>query len=114
MIHHGHGLTFALEAGDHIAAVHARLQNLDGHATPDRIGLLGCKDPSHPALTQKLEQPIATDHRPRLFLQDRVRGFTRKRLENNIRVSVRFEQRFHFAAKHRVGTGLVQKRGLSG
>ena len=29
-------------------------------------------------------------------------------------VSVRFEQRFHFAAKHRVGTGLVQKRGLSG
>ena len=51
MIHHGHGLPFALEAGDHIAAVHARLQDLDGHATPDRIGLLGREDPSHPALT---------------------------------------------------------------
>jgi hypothetical protein len=114
MIHHGHGLPFTLEAGDHVAAVHARLQDLDGHATPDRIGLLGCEDPAHSTLTQELEQPVATDHRSGLFFLGCFGGFAREGLEEGIRVSVRLEQRFHFAAKQRIGTGLIQKRGLSG
>ena len=107
MIHHGHGLPFALEAGNHVATIHARLQNFDRHATPDRIGLLGCENPSHPTLTQKLEQAIATDDCSRLFLLGRVRGPARERLKERIGVSMRFKKRLHLVAKRRVRTGLV-------
>ena len=114
MIHHGHGLTFALETGNHGATIHARLQNFNRHATPNRIGLLGRENPSHPALTQELEQAIATDDRSGLFLLGRVRGPAREGLEERIGVSMRFKKRLHLVAKRRVRTGLVQKRGLRG
>jgi hypothetical protein len=69
--------------------------------------LLGCENPSHPTLTQKLEQAIATDDRSGLFLLGRVWGPAREGLEERIGVSMRFKKRLHLVAKRRVRTGLV-------
>ena len=75
MIHHGHGLPFALEAGDHIAAVHARFQDLDGHATPDRIGLLGRNGAGKSTLVKVLAGDLAPTAGRRETAQDLKIGY---------------------------------------
>src|SRR5438132_648811 len=41
MVHEGQGLAFRLKAGDDLACVHARLENLQGDHTADGLSLLG-------------------------------------------------------------------------
>ena len=49
MVHHGQRLAFGIEAGEHGARVHPRLDQLDGHVSLDGLPLLGQPDGAHAA-----------------------------------------------------------------
>ena len=55
VVHHGQGLPLGLEAGDDLAAVHARLDDLDGDLALDGMGLLGHEDGAHAAFADLLQ-----------------------------------------------------------
>jgi hypothetical protein len=59
MIHDSQGLPLELEAREDLAGVHARLDELDRHATPNWLRLLGNPDGSHSAFADFFQQPIA-------------------------------------------------------
>ena len=54
MVHHRQGLPLGLEAGDHLAAVHARLDDLERGLALHGLGLLGHEDRAHAALADLL------------------------------------------------------------
>ena len=62
MVHHRQRLPFGLEAGDHLPAVHARLDDLERDLAPDRLGLLGHEDRAHAAFAELTNQLVRTDH----------------------------------------------------
>ena len=57
----------ALEAPDDLLAVHSRLDHLEGHLTPDRLGLRGAPHAAEAAVAQHLEQGVGTDGVPGLL-----------------------------------------------
>ena len=61
VVHHGQGLALGLEAGDDLAAVHPRLDDLQRDAAADGLGLLGHVDDAHAALADLLEQLVGAD-----------------------------------------------------
>ena len=67
MVHQGQGLPLGLEAGDHLAAVHAGLDDLQGDLALDRLGLLGHEDDAHAAFADLLQQLVGADQRARVF-----------------------------------------------
>jgi hypothetical protein len=50
VVHQGQGLPLSLESRQHLLAIHAGLEELDGHRPPNRLGLLGHPDRAHVAL----------------------------------------------------------------
>ncbi len=74
MVHHGQGLPLGLEAGDDLAAVHARLDDLEGDLALDGMRLLGHEDGAHAALADLLQQLVRADDRARRFLGRLSRG----------------------------------------
>ncbi len=56
MVHHGQGLPLGLEAGDDLAAVHARLDDLERDLAADGLFLLGHVDGAHAALADLLKE----------------------------------------------------------
>ena len=50
MVHEGQGLPLCLEAGDHLIAVYAGPDELEGHLALHGLGLLGQEDSAHAAL----------------------------------------------------------------
>ena len=62
MIHHRQRLTLGLEAGDHLPAVHAQLDDLESDAAFHRLALLRHPDFAESALTDFFEQLVAADH----------------------------------------------------
>ena len=65
MVHHRQGLPLGLEAGDDLAGVHSRLDDLQGDLAADRLPLLGHVDHAHPALANLLQELVAADGLPR-------------------------------------------------
>src|SRR5207302_1373363 len=63
----GQGLPLLLEAGDDLAAVHAGLDQLQGHPALDGLRLLGQEDGAHAALADLLQQLVRADHRSGAF-----------------------------------------------
>ena len=61
MLQQGQGLTFGVEAGDHLLGVHARLDDLQGHLAFDRLFLLGQIDQAHTTLANLLEKFVMAD-----------------------------------------------------
>ena len=59
MIHDGQRLPLSLETQQHLTAVHTLLNELDRHAPPNGLQLLGNPDRSHSAFANLLEQPVA-------------------------------------------------------
>jgi hypothetical protein len=55
MVHQRQGLPLRLEACDHLARVHTRLDNFQRHAPFDRALLLGQKDYAKPAFADLLK-----------------------------------------------------------
>jgi hypothetical protein len=58
VVHHGQRLALGLESRQHLLGVHARLDQLQGDAAPDRLGLLGLPDLPHAALADQLDQAV--------------------------------------------------------
>ncbi len=67
MIHQRQGLLFRLEAGDHLAGVHARLDDLERDFAADRLALLGHIDHPHAPFADFLQQFVRADLRAGLF-----------------------------------------------
>ena len=63
MVHQGQGLPLGLEAGEHLAAVHAGLDDLQGHLAADGLLLLGHVDDAHAAFAELLEELVGADLR---------------------------------------------------
>ena len=63
VVHQGQRLPLGLEAGDHLARVHAGLDDLQGDQAPDRLGLLGHVDRAHAAFADLLQELVGADDR---------------------------------------------------
>ena len=74
MVHEGQRLALGLEAGDDLAAVHTRLDDLEGDLAPDRVSLLGHEDHTHAALADLLKEPVRTYGRSRPVRRGLVNG----------------------------------------
>jgi hypothetical protein len=74
VVHQRQRLPLGLETCDDLAGIHAGLDDLQGHAAADRLGLLGDEDQAHAALADLLHQPVRADHRARAFPQGRFVG----------------------------------------
>ena len=61
MVHERQGLTFRLEAGDHLPRIHARLDDLEGYLATDRLVLLSHVHDAHAAFTDLLQQLVRAD-----------------------------------------------------
>ena len=72
MIHHRQGLPLGLEPREHLPRIHARLDDLQRHATPDRRLLLGHVDDAEAPFADLLQQLVRPDLRSRCFF-DRCR-----------------------------------------
>jgi hypothetical protein len=67
VVHHGQGLPLGLEASDDLAAIHARLDDLESNLALDGLGLLGHEDGAHAAFADLLQQLVRTDDRAGTF-----------------------------------------------
>ncbi len=65
MVHEGQGLALGLEAGNHLFAIHAGLDDLQRQPPADGLSLLGQEHQPHAALADLLEQLIGTNLRAR-------------------------------------------------
>jgi hypothetical protein len=74
VVHHRQGLPLGLEPGDHLAGVHAGLDDLQCHLPPDRVFLLRHVDRAEPALADVLEALVRADDRPRPLSERSVGG----------------------------------------
>ena len=63
MVHQRQSLPLGLEAGDHLAAVHPRLEDLQRHLAADRLGLFRHEDDAEAAFADLLQQLVRPDHR---------------------------------------------------
>ena len=64
MVHHGQRLPLGLEAGHNLPCVHSQLDDLQRHAAPDRLLLLGHIDNPAAAFADLLQEPVAADPIP--------------------------------------------------
>ena len=67
MVHQRQGLALGLEPGEHLAAVHPGLDELQRNRAPHWLGLLGHVDGAHAALADGLEEPVRADVRTSVF-----------------------------------------------
>ena len=79
MVHHGQGLAFGLKASDNLFAIHAELDDFQGHP-PAHGGLLfGHIDNTAAAFADLLEQLVtADDHAGAFFLRRKAQGAGRR------------------------------------
>ena len=67
MVHQRQGLPLGLEAGDDVARVHARLDDLQRDLAAHGMLLLGHEDQAHAPLADLLHQLVGADHRAGSF-----------------------------------------------
>jgi hypothetical protein len=65
VIHQREGLPLGLEPGDHLAGVHARLDDLQRDLAADGLGLLGHVHDAHAAFADHLQELVGADGRAR-------------------------------------------------
>ena len=118
VLHECQGLSLRLEAGDDLATVHSRLDDLQCDATFDRAGLLSQVNDAHPAFADLLQKLVWPYVGAGPFRRDR--SFTCPKIANDGRFEeltgclIRPEQRLHFIPQLRIaGAGLVKKRPAS-
>ena len=64
-------LSLRLESRHDAVGVEAAPDQLERHLAPDRRGLLGAVDHTHPAFADDFEQPVGANLTQRLFRRDR-------------------------------------------
>ncbi len=130
MLHHRQRLTLDVEPGEHLAAIHACLDNLQRHQAPDWFGLLGQVDGAHAPLADDLDQSVRADRRVEIWGGDAIRsgflvvdwrrpalgmfgiGCRLSGLEEPFGLAVGPQKRLHSLAKVRGGcAGLVEVSG---
>ena len=80
MVHHRQRLPLGLEAGDHLPAVHARLDDLQRDAAADRLLLLGHIDDAHAPFADLLQQLVRADLRAGTFQGGHVTSYVHCRV----------------------------------
>src|SRR5262249_35089073 len=87
------------KAGDDLARVHARLEDLERNLAPDRLSLLGQVDDAEAALADRFQQLVGADHRAGMLAQRRViDGHNRavsRRIQEVARTGAGLEQALH-------------------
>jgi hypothetical protein len=63
MVHQGQRLPLGLEAGHHLARVHARLEHFEGDFAADRFVLFGQEDDPEAAFPDHFQQLVRAKHR---------------------------------------------------
>jgi hypothetical protein len=123
MVHHRQGLAFGLEAGDHLLGVHTRLDELQRHAPPHRLDLLGHINHAATSFADLLEQLVASDGLPDEVIGGRVRevqgdggsSLSRSSPEQRVRLVMGGEQGLESGAQGGIPDALaVQERGAPG
>jgi hypothetical protein len=117
VIHQGQGLLFGLEAGEHFAAVHPRLDDLQGHLAADGLLLVGHVHHAHAPFTDLLDQLIGANPGTRLFGNPgQLAGCSRARgggLQEVRRFVMCGQEPFDTAAERFVATADLLEVGLS-
>ena len=113
MVHQRQRLPLGLEAGDDLLGVHAQLDDLEGHAPPDRLALLGHPDHAEAAFAELLEKLVAADDRAEFFRKRLVKRRWMELISSCPHEAagfvMRIKQRLDASAKLVVGTGLQQE-----
>ena len=100
MVHQRQGLPLGLEAGDDLAGVHARLDDLEGDLAAHRLLLLGHEDDAEAAFADLLQQLVRADDRAGPFADGVVDGgAARIPVEEIARSFVGLEQPFDVTAQ---------------
>ena len=73
MVHEGQRLPLGLEPGDDLRAIHARLEDFEGHLAADGLLLRGHEDGAEAALADLLQELVVADDRTGA-LADRLVG----------------------------------------
>ena len=96
MVHEGQRLPLGLEAGDHVARVHAGLDDLQRDLAADGLLLLGDEDEAHAAFADLLHQLVRADDRAGPLGNGRLVGrenlVERRRLEERADLGMGAEQ----------------------
>ena len=97
MVHESQGLALGLEAGNHRARIHARLEHLQGHGAAEGLLLLGQEDHAKAPFADLFAQLVRANLRARSFA-DIVKAveayFVRRRRQKGRILIVHAEQRF--------------------
>ena len=114
VVHQRQGLPLRLEAGDDLAGVHARFNELERNLAPHRLLLLGDEDQPHAPFADLLHELVGADDGARALGDRLIKGgpLGRGRLFHEVRrVLVSQEQLLDPLAQAGVPrTGAVQKR----
>ena len=113
MIHHRQRLPLGLEARDDLLRVHAELDDLERHAAPHRLLLLGHVDDAAAAFADLLEQLVAANPVARL-LRDENGGsesvvWTVRKFRRSI---MRLKQRKHLLLQLRITAASLRHEAL--
>ena len=116
VFHDREGLAFGLESGDHLCAVHARLEHFQGDAAADGVRLLGEEDGAEAALADLFEQAEWSDRSP----DDGMRIGSERRRVGGGRAAQKSsgaiesgEKRQDFVSERRIAAGLGLDEGLA-
>jgi hypothetical protein len=107
MIHQRQGLPLGLEAGDHLARIHARLDELQRYLAAHRMMLLGDKHQAHAPFADLLHQLVRTDRGAGPFAHGLVERGGRL-------MSGRFEKAPHFVMMHQELLHFAAQRLIAG
>ena len=115
VVHQGKGLPFHLEAGQHLAGVHAELDDLQRDHPAHRFLLLGHPHAAEAALADHLAQPVAADPVAGV-LRRRLAVRHQARLQERVRREVGLDQRFDLAPQPDVASAspFEEARALRG
>ncbi len=118
VVHHGQGLPLGLEAGDDLAAVHARLDDLERDLALHGVGLLRHVDRAHAAFADLLQDLIRTDDRTEAHREVRLvdRGHNCPRVVQELLwFFVSLQKGLDLGAERLIaGAGLIEERGPLG
>src|SRR5439155_21785658 len=118
MVHHRQGLAFGLEAGDHLAAVHAGLNDFQGYLALDGLDLLGHEDCTHAAFAELLQELVRADDRAGALADRLIDGGSRGAawgFEKAAQLPLQFQQALDVGSQSRIArAGFIQVGRASG
>ena len=113
MVHERQRLPLGLEAGDHLARVHAGLEHFEGDLAADGLGLFGHENDAESPLADLLQQLVRANHRSGAFRDRLVAALDSRELsgvEEPCRLLMSLQESLHALSQVSVsGAGLVEE-----